>query len=206
MDDDDFRRGRPTCHKQFNQGVAVLAGDGLLTYAFEVILGKVCRSFEKKYAVAAELTARLSGSEGMLVGQVVDVISEGRKIDSETLDYIHKNKTGGLIKLALMNGAIIAGASEERISLYEKMGDKLGLAFQIMDDILDVTSTEEVLGKPILSDEKNDKVTYVTMYGLDKAREDYLALCAEVDKLASELGGEDGFLRQYCASLVNRVK
>jgi geranylgeranyl diphosphate synthase type II len=206
MDDDDFRRGRPTCHKQFNQGIAVLAGDGLLTYAFEVMLGKVCRSFEKKYAVAAELTARLSGSKGMLVGQVVDVISEGQKINSETLDYIHKNKTGGLIKLALMNGAIIAGASEEKISLYEKMGDKLGLAFQIMDDILDVTSTEEVLGKPILSDEKNDKVTYVTMYGLDKAREDYLALCAEVDKLASELGGEDGFLRQYCASLVNRVK
>jgi geranylgeranyl diphosphate synthase type II len=206
MDNDDFRRGRPTCHKQFNQGIAVLAGDGLLTYAFEVMLGKVCESFEKRYARASELTARLAGSEGMLVGQVVDVISEGKKIDSETLDYIHKNKTGGLIKLALMNGAIIAGADEEKVAAYEKMGDKLGLAFQIMDDILDVTSTEEVLGKPILSDEKNDKVTYVTMYGLDKAREDYLALCKEVDELACELGGDEGFLRKYCASLVNRVK
>jgi geranylgeranyl diphosphate synthase type II len=206
MDNDDFRRGRPTCHKQFNQGIAVLAGDGLLTYAFEVMLKKACESLDGKYVRAAELTARLSGSEGMLVGQVVDVVSEGKRIDEKTLDYIHKNKTGGLIKAALMNGAVIAGANEERVKQYEAMGDKLGLAFQIMDDILDVTSTEEVLGKPILSDEKNDKVTYVTMYGLDKAREDYLALCAEVDKLASELGGENGFLRQYCASLVNRVK
>ncbi len=206
MDNDDFRRGMPTCHKRFDQGVAVLAGDGLLTYAFEVMLKKACESFDKKYISAAEITARLAGSCGMLVGQVVDVTSEGKKIDSATLDYIHKNKTGGLIKIALMNGAILAGAEEAKVQKYEVMGDKLGLAFQIMDDILDVTSSEEVLGKPVFSDEKNEKVTYVSMYGLDKAKADYLSLCKEVDNMAEELGGCDSFLRAYCQSLVNRIK
>lgn len=206
MDNDDFRRGRPTCHKQFDQGIAVLAGDGLLTYAFEVMLKKACESFDKRYIKAAEVAARLSGSMGMLVGQVVDVTSEGKQIDAATLDYIHKNKTGGLIKIALMNGALIAGANDDRVKEYEIMGDKLGLAFQIMDDILDVTSSEEVLGKPVFSDEKNNKITYVSMYGMDKAKSDYLALCAEVNETAACLGGENGFLRQYCESLVNRIK
>lgn len=205
MDNDDFRRGKPTCHKQFGQGLAVLAGDGLLTYAFEVMLKKACESFEPKYIKAAELTARLSGSAGMLVGQVVDVISEGKKIDDLTLDYIHKNKTGGLIKSALMTGAFIAGAADDRVKKYELMGEKLGLAFQIMDDILDVTSTQEVLGKPVLSDEKNDKVTYVTMYGIDRARADYMALCSEVNHMAAELGGSKSFLHSYCEMLVNRI-
>ena len=97
MDNDDFRRGKPTCHKKFDQGIAVLAGDGLLTYAFEIMLKKTCVDFDSKYVKAAENTARLSGSEGMLVGQVVDVVSEGKAIDKDTLSYIHKNKTGGLI-------------------------------------------------------------------------------------------------------------
>ena len=206
MDNDDFRRGKPTCHKQFDQGIAVLAGDGLLTYAFEIMLKKACESFEKKYVRAAEITAKFSGSCGMLVGQVVDVVSEGKKIDDTTLDFIHKNKTGGLIKTALMNGAVIAGADDDTINKYELMGDRLGLAFQIMDDILDVTSSDEVLGKPVFSDEKNEKVTYVTMYGIEKARKDYLELCTAVNEAALELGGKDGFLLKYCESLVNRIK
>lgn len=205
MDNDDFRRGKPTCHKKFDQGVAVLAGDGLLTYAFEVMLKKTCTDFDSKYVRAAENTARLSGSDGMLVGQVVDVVSEGKVIDADTLAYIHKNKTGGLIKAALMNGAIVAGADDRRIAQYELMGEKLGLAFQIMDDILDVTSTEETLGKPVFSDEKNHKVTYVSMYGLEKAKEEYLKLCREVNEIAGKLGGEGGFLQTYCESLVNRI-
>lgn len=205
MDNDDFRRGKPTCHKKFDQGIAVLAGDGLLTYAFEIMLKKACVDFDSKYVKAAENTARMSGSEGMLVGQVVDVVSEGKAIDKDTLSYIHKNKTGGLIKAALMNGAVIAGADESVVRKYELMGDKLGLAFQIMDDILDVTSTEETLGKPVFSDEKNHKVTYVTMYGLEKAEEEYLKLCKEVNALAGQLGGEGCFMQAYCESLVNRI-
>lgn len=205
MDNDDFRRGKPTCHKKFDQGIAVLAGDGLLTYAFEIMLKKAYVDFDSKYVKAAENTARLSGSEGMLVGQVVDVVSEGKAIDKDTLSYIHKNKTGGLIKAALMNGAVIAGADESVVRKYELMGDKLGLAFQIMDDILDVTSTEETLGKPVFSDEKNHKVTYVTMYGLEKAEEEYLKLCKEVNALAGQLGGEGCFMQTYCESLVNRI-
>ena len=205
MDNDDFRRGKPTCHKKFDQGIAVLAGDGLLTYAFEIMLKKAYVDFDSKYVKAAENTARLSGSEGMLVGQVVDVVSEGKAIDKDTLSYIHKNKTGGLIKAALMNGAVIAGADESVVRKYELMGDKLGLAFQIMDDILDVTSTEETLGKPVFSDEKNHKVTYVTMYGLEKAEEEYLKLCKEVNALAGQLGGEGCFMQAYCVSLVNRI-
>ncbi len=205
MDNDDFRRGKPTCHKKFDQGIAVLAGDGLLTYAFEIMLKKAYVDFDSKYVKAAENTARLSGSEGMLVGQVVDVVSEGKAIDKDTLSYIHKNKTGGLIKAALMNGAVIAGADESVVRKYELMGDKLGLAFQIMDDILDVTSTEETLGKPVFSDEKNHKVTYVTMYGLEKAEEEYLKLCKEVNALAGQLGGEGCFMQAYCESLVNRI-
>lgn len=206
MDNDDFRRGKPTCHKQFDQGIAVLAGDGLLTYAFEVMLKKACESFEAKFVKAAEVAARLSGSCGMLVGQVVDVTSEGKEIDSQTLDYIHKNKTGGLIKIALMNGAILAGADDNKVKEYEAMGDKLGLAFQIMDDILDVTSSEEVLGKPVFSDEKNQKVTYVSMYGIEKAKQDYFELCKAVNEAAEKLGGKDGFLVKYCQNLVNRIK
>lgn len=205
MDNDDFRRGKPTCHKKFDQGIAVLAGDGLLTYAFEIMLRKACVDFDSKYVKAAENTARMSGSEGMLVGQVVDVVSEGKAIDKDTLSYIHKNKTGGLIKAALMNGAVIAGADESVVRKYELMGDKLGLAFQIMDDILDVTSTEETLGKPVFSDAKNHKVTYVTMYGLEKAEEEYLKLCKEVNALAGQLGGEGCFMQEYCESLVNRI-
>lgn len=205
MDNDDLRRGRPTCHKQFDQGIAVLAGDGLLTYAFEIMLKKACMSGEDKYVRAAEIIARYAGSEGMLVGQVVDVVSEGKKIDAKTLEYIHKNKTGGLIKASLMSGAIIAGASHNIVKEYELMGEKLGLAFQIKDDILDVTSTSEVLGKPVFSDEKNDKVTYVSMYGLENARESYINLCKSVDAAAAELGGHSGFLRNYCKALAGRL-
>ncbi len=205
MDNDDFRRGQPTCHKRFGQALAVLAGDGLLTYAFEIMLAKACECPQKRFIRAAELTARLSGSCGMLVGQVADVTSEGKKIDGDTLDYIHKNKTGGLIKAALMNGAVLSGADEDRVRKYEFMGDKLGLAFQIMDDILDVTSSSDVLGKPVFSDEKNEKATYVSMYGIDKARADYAELCRRVNETAAELGGENSFLHNYCKSLVDRV-
>ena len=191
MDNDDFRRGKPTCHKAFDEALAILAGDGLLTYAFEVMLEAVCNKNESKYAKAAKLIANYSGSQGMLVGQVVDVQSEGHKIDDKTLMFIHDNKTGGLIKAALMAGALIGGADNDTVGDFEKIGYNMGIAFQIKDDILDVTSTSEVLGKPILSDIKNNKQTYVSLYGLDNAQQDYETLSTGAVKMINNIGDAD---------------
>ncbi len=206
MDNDDLRRGKPTCHKKFDEATAILAGDGLLTYAFQVMLCDPTLKFEPRYTRAAADIAYLSGMGGMLVGQVVDVESEGRQIDAKTLEYIHKNKTGGLIKAALMAGAVIGGADEETIKLFESIGEDMGYAFQIKDDILDVTSTEEVLGKPILSDEKNQKVTYVSLYGLEKAQNDYMELSKAALEKTARLGESAKPLYDYIKSLVNRIK
>lgn len=206
MDNDDLRRGKPTCHKKFNEAIAILAGDCLLNYAFEIITTAVLKKFNKKYAKAAKIISQYSGTQGMLVGQVVDVESEGKKIDDKTLMFIHDNKTGGLIKAALMAGAIIGGATEDEISSFEKIGYNMGMAFQIKDDILDVTSSQEVLGKPIFSDEKNNKLTYVSLYGLKTANEDYLTLSNGAVKLISEFGEKADFLREYAEQLINREK
>lgn len=206
MDNDDFRRGKPTCHKQFDEALAILAGDGLLTYAFEVMLEAVCVKKDIGLAKAAKLIANYSGSEGMLVGQVVDVESEGTKIDDKTLMYIHDNKTGGLIKAALMAGAMIGGAHGDVVRNFEKIGYNMGIAFQIKDDILDVTSTTEVLGKPVLSDVKNDKQTYVSLYGLDNAQQDYETLSNGAVKLINDMGDKAEFLAWYAESLINREK
>lgn len=206
MDNDDFRRGKPTCHKAFDEALAILAGDGLLTYAFEVMLNAVCKGSDMKYAKAAKLIANYSGSQGMLVGQVVDVQSEGKKIDDKTLMFIHDNKTGGLIKAALMAGAVIGGADDDIISSFEKVGYNMGIAFQIKDDILDVTSTTEVLGKPVLSDVKNDKQTYVSLYGLDNAQQDYETLSEGAVKMIENMGNSADFLGWYAEALINREK
>lgn len=206
MDNDDYRRGKLTCHKKFDEGLAILAGDGLLSYAFDIIISSICKHNDKKYAKAAKIIAQYSGMNGMLVGQVVDIESENKRIDSKTLMYIHDNKTGGLIKAALMAGAIIGGATEDQVSNLEKIGYNMGIAFQIKDDILDVTSTQEVLGKPINSDEKNNKITYVTLYGLKTAQEDYLTLSNGAVKLISEFGKDADFLKEYAQKLINREK
>ncbi len=206
MDNDDFRRGKPTCHKKFDEAIAVLAGDCLLNYAFEIMTDAVLKKFEKKYAKAANILAQYSGTQGMLVGQVVDIESEGKKIDNKTLMYIHDNKTGGLIKGALMAGAIIGGAKEDEISKFEKIGYNMGIAFQIKDDILDVTSTQEILGKPIFSDEKNNKLTYVSLHGLKTANEDYITLSKGAVKLIEDFGERASFLIEYSKHLINREK
>ncbi|MBQ9518891.1 MAG: polyprenyl synthetase family protein [Firmicutes bacterium] len=206
MDNDDLRRGKPTCHKQFDEATAILAGDGLLTYAFQVMLNDPQKKYEPKYTRTAWEIARLSGMDGMLVGQAVDVDSEGKQVDAKTLEYIHKNKTGGLIKAALMAGGIIGGADEDTVKRLESIGEDMGYAFQIRDDILDVTSTEEVLGKPILSDEKNQKVTYVSLYGLEKAQKDYIALTEAALEKTSALGENAKPLYDYIKSLTDRIK
>ncbi len=205
MDNDDYRRGKLTCHKAFNEGLAILAGDGLLTYAFDIMLSDAFDKQDLKYVYATKAIAKLSGMNGMLVGQVVDVQSEGKEIDADTLLYIHDNKTAGLIKAALLAGASIGGADKENLKLLEKVGYNIGVAFQIKDDILDVTSTTEILGKPVLSDEKNDKVTYVSLYGLEKAQKDFEFLSNEAIELLKKLDNSE-FLVQYANKLINRVK
>lgn len=206
MDNDDYRRGKLTCHKKFDEAMAILAGDGLLNYAFEIMLDTVYKKRDRKYAKAARIIAQYSGTHGMLVGQVVDMESENKKIDNKTLMYIHDSKTGGLIKAALMAGAIIGGANEDQISNFEKIGYDMGIAFQIKDDILDVTSTQEVLGKPIMSDEKNNKITYVTLHGLKTAEEDYLTLSGAAVNLLKSFGESAEFLTAYAERLINREK
>ena len=206
MDNDDFRRGKPTCHKVYDEGIAILAGDGLLNYAFEVIFDAICKKGDINLAKAGKIIADYSGSKGMLVGQVVDIESEGKEIDKDTLLYIHDNKTGGLIKASLMAGALIGGASEKEVEKFKEIGYKIGMAFQIKDDILDVTSTTEVLGKPVLSDVKNNKITYVSLFGMEKAKEDFEKLSEEAVKLIGEFGEKAEFLQWYAKSLINRNK
>ncbi len=169
MDDDDYRRGRLTNHKVFGEAMAVLAGDGLLTLAFEVMLEQKNVPAEILVDVVREM-AMCAGNFGMVGGQGLDLEAEGKKISAEELRKLHAGKTGALFIGAIRGGARLAGATDAELLALTKFADLLGLAFQITDDILDVTSTQEELGKPIGSDEKNDKSTYVTLYGLEVAQ------------------------------------
>jgi len=169
MDNDDLRRGKPTNHKMFGEALAILAGDGLLTLAFEVLCAY-------KADIALELIKIMSksaGSQGMVAGQVKDILAEekGLELTKDEMEYIHRHKTGDLITAALLMGGMIAGATKEELTALKVYGDHFGLAFQITDDILDVIGKEEKIGKPVGSDAKNDKVTYVTLYGVEGAQQ-----------------------------------
>ena len=184
MDNDDLRRGMPTNHIKFGEATAILAGDALLNRAFEVV-----SAYNGKNPVRAlraiKLLSESSGTEGMIGGQVVDIESENKKITLDELKYIHLLKTGAIIRSSCVIGAVMSGADEEIISAVDEFAKNLGIAFQIRDDLLDVISTEEELGKPIGSDEKSDKSTYVTLAGRKKAE----ALVGEYsDKALSALG------------------
>ncbi|MCD8157806.1 MAG: polyprenyl synthetase family protein [Clostridiales bacterium] len=205
MDNDDFRRGKPTCHKAFSEDIAILAGDGLLNLGFETMLSDAVSKGDLKYTKAALTVGELCGVKGTIGGQVVDLLSEEKKADEETLLYIHKAKTSALIQAALKAGAIIGGADEKTLSEFDEIGYKLGIAFQIKDDILDITSTTEVLGKPVGSDDKNGKSTYVSVFGFEKANEDYLKLSREVCELLDKFGEKGAFLRTYAEKLIDRV-
>ena len=167
MDNDDMRRGIPTNHIKYGEDIAILAGDALLNKAFEVI----AESNSPNVVKALGVFANAAGTEGMIGGQVVDLNSEGKEIDIERLQYIHSLKTGALIRCACVLGAILSGATDKEISAIDKFSKNLGIAFQIRDDILDVTGDAEFLGKPIGSDEENDKNTYVKLYGIEKSEE-----------------------------------
>lgn len=172
MDDDDLRRGKPTNHKVFGEAAAVLGGDALLTLAFETALSEraVTLNGAAKCAEAARVLAECAGAEGMIGGQIIDMESEGRRIEPERLRMMDRKKTGALIKAACLMGCISAGASQKQRQAAEIYAERIGLAFQIVDDMLDVLSDEATLGKPIGSDCQNDKSTYVTLLGLDECR------------------------------------
>lgn len=210
MDNDEYRRGKKTTHAVYGEAMGILAGDALLNMAYET----AAKAFDMEVAdarVARAFTvlAKKAGVYGMVGGQVVDVESEKSDdcpITREKLDFIYRLKTGALIESSMMIGAILAGASSDEISRVEQIAAKLGLAFQIQDDVLDVTSSLEVLGKPVGSDEKNNKATYVTFEGLDKAVSDVERISKEAEKLLDDLGYDDAFLKELFEYLIHREK
>ena len=169
MDDDEFRRGQKTTHAKYGEDIGILAGDGLLNYAYEVMSEAVVKNPAASKAMA--VIAKKAGSYGMVGGQTVDVINEGKKLDIETINFIHNLKTAALIEASMMAGAILGGATDEQVLQVESIAKNIGMAFQIQDDILDVTGDEAKLGKPVLSDEKNEKDTYITLIGLEESQQ-----------------------------------
>ena len=169
MDDDEFRRGQKTTHAKYGEDIGILAGDGLLNYAYEVMSEAVVKNPSAAKAMA--VIAKKAGSYGMVGGQTVDVINEGKKLDIETINFIHNLKTAALIEASMMAGAILGGATDEQVLQVESIAKNIGMAFQIQDDILDVTGDEAKLGKPVLSDEKNEKDTYITLIGLEESQQ-----------------------------------
>ena len=204
LDNDDYRRGRLTSHKMFGEDMAILAGDALLHHAFETMAEACVELNDIKYTRAMLAIAQGAGVNGMVAGQVVDVISEGKEIDKATLDYIHKNKTAAMIIGALKAGAEAGGACGDDIKKMERVGELVGVAFQIQDDILDVTSTFEELGKPINSDEKNHKVTYATMFGIEKASKIVEEMSGEALDILEGMGEKMDFLSRLTEYLIRR--
>jgi len=204
MDNDDYRRGKPTNHKVYGDSMAILAGDGLLNLAFEHMMEYAYSKNDMKYIKAAIEIAKASGIHGMVGGQVVDIESENKVIDSNLMTYMHKNKTGALITAAARVGAIIPGAVDEDLNRLTDYAKDLGLAFQIVDDILDVTGDEKKLGKKTGSDAKKSKATFVSIMGIDNAKE--AAKCVSNRALDSIkfYGQKAEFLVQLTDYLLNR--
>lgn len=205
IDNDEYRRGMKTTHAVFGEALGVLSGDALLNYAYET----ASKAFsmepnQPRVGKAFTILTSKTGIYGMLGGQSVDVTNEGKEISREMLDYIYENKTSALIESAMMVGAVLAGASEEEVAQIESIGKKVGLAFQIRDDILDVTSTMEELGKPVFSDEKNHKVTYVTLQGLEQASRDVERISAEAVEELEKFPQKNEFLIRLVKELVYR--
>jgi geranylgeranyl diphosphate synthase type II len=207
MDNDDFRRGRPTCHKVYGEAIAILAGDGLLNMAFEVLsdprmLKKVPAN--RLMAITREI-AGASGVFGMVGGQVVDIQSEGKEIDFPTLEYIHTHKTGALIRSSVRVGALFARAGKRQFTALTHYGEMIGLAFQIADDILDITGTQEAIGKDVGSDLKKGKKTFPSFYGLEESRRRAVEV---VDRAIASLHGfgrSADPLRELAKYIINRI-
>lgn len=205
MDNDEYRRGRKTTHVVYGEAMAILAGDALLNYAFETAASAfVLDEGNPAIGKAFMILASKAGAYGMIGGQVVDVESEGKEIDADTLKFIHIHKTSALLESAMLIGAVLAGASEQQQRTVELAARELGLAFQIRDDILDVTGNTDELGKPVGSDEKNHKNTYVALEGLEKAKEDVKRYSeSAIDRLKS-LPARNEFLYELIEELIDR--
>ena len=206
MDNDDYRRGRLTTWRVYGEDMGILAGDALLNYAFETAFQAFSLAPEEASSIgrALQVLGEKAGIRGMIGGQVIDVGKTGQAVEKEVLDTIYELKTGALIEASMMVGAILAGASEEEIKTVEKIASCVGLAFQIQDDILDVTSTPEVLGKPVHSDEKNEKTTYVTLMGAGEAARIVEERSNEAIRLLNTLPGENPYLAQLLVQLIHR--
>ena len=210
MDDDMMRRGQASTWAEYGEDMGVLAGDALMIYAFEV----AAKAFKevsdaddlKRVGRAIEILASKTGIYGMIGGQTVDVELAGGPIPKNKLDFIYRLKTGALIEASMLIGAVLGGAAEEDCKIVESLAGKVGLAFQIQDDILDVTGDQEVLGKEAGSDEKNQKTTYVTLEGLEKAKKDVEALSVQAIEDLNKLPGNNEFLENLIRILIKRQK
>ncbi|MEQ2425743.1 polyprenyl synthetase family protein [Clostridiales bacterium TF09-2AC] len=210
MDDDMMRRGKPSTWAEFGEDIGVLTGDALMMYAFETAASAFETSIDpdelSRIGKAMGILARKTGVYGMIGGQTVDVELAGGPIPKDKLDFIYRLKTGALIEASMLIGAVLGGAADEDCKIVESLARKIGMAFQIQDDILDVTGSEEVIGKPVNSDEKNKKTTYVTLEGLDKAKKDVEQISAEAIEELNKLPGNNEFLEQLIHVLINRQK
>jgi len=208
MDDDDFRRGRPTSHKVFGEALAILAGDGLLTLGLAQLprAATTGRLDPLLAAAALEVIARAAGHQGMVAGQAVDIGSEGREVGEEVVDFIHSHKTGALITAAVTSGAIIGRASVDQLRRLEEYGRRLGLAFQIVDDILGVEGDAGTLGKPVGADQLRGKATYPRVAGLDRAKEKAKAMTVEARLALEGFGPAADPLRAIAEYVIVRKK
>lgn len=202
MDNDDLRRGNPTNHKVYGEALAILAGDGLLNQAMNIMFDYAEKN--PSSINACSYISHMASCDGMIGGQVVDIISEGKSISEQQLKYMHSKKTGALIKAAVLSGAYLAGAPEEDISKFKNYGEKLGLTFQIIDDILDVEGDTKILGKKINSDTQNNKTTFVTLYGIAECKSISLRLTKECEDILCSINKDTAALINLTKTLLNR--
>ncbi|QAT40060.1 polyprenyl synthetase family protein [Clostridium sp. JN-9] len=204
MDNDDLRRGKPTNHKVYGEALALLAGDGLLNEAMNILFN-LSSKIGPDCVKAASIISNASGPSGMIGGQVVDILAENKTIDIEELTYMHKKKTGALIKASIVAGSVLGGASEEDLNILGLYGESLGLAFQIKDDILDVTGESSKLGKDTKADESNNKTTFVSVYGIDECKEMCEKLSYKCIEYLSMIKRDTSILKDLTIKLLNRV-
>lgn len=203
MDNDDYRRGKPTNHKVYGEAVAILVGDSLLTLSFQLLANSESVNPGNVVRVIREVAAA-AGTMGLIGGQVVDTFSAGEDVDEKTLEYIHSNKTGALYRAAVRTGAILAGASEKQLEALTVYADNLGLAFQIKDDLLDIEGDEKLIGKPVGSDVRNKKATYPSLFGLEESRRKARNAADRALMALEQFGGEADFLRELVQFVVER--